>query len=847
MAKVRQFVAPAATDDEIRGMLDLAQWPQVVAAADNRLIADGNDAEALNFRGIALMALKQHGKAVANYNRLLKLVGDEPRFLLNAGVANIGYKRNKRARKTLEAAYAAMPENLAVRYHLGRLEIIEDRYPEALEHLSAVDHAIPGEPEVLKLLAVCLRELGKLPEAVGACEAALKEAPGDPWLRNCIAICLARMGYFHEATRRVAQIIESLPVEKQSIFDLGTECQEQGSPHLGIEYFKKLYAYFPDDVDACVNLGICLQMFGQLGEALYYYNKAIGIAHDCAEALARAGSIYESIKDYGKALEYYNKALEYDPNHVDTMARLATRKKVMGQIDDAKALLRDAIKLDPTRMQLYLTLVAFLKEADEFDEAESVLVQAEKRWPSAQEVRHARADLCLKRADIAGAMSVFREILAEQPRSSDAMSGMLFCMNYDPELTPEALAEAYKEWDKRFNARYRDRVATFRNDPDPDRKLRIGYVSGDFRSHSVGFFAEPILEHHDHERFEIYCYANHNYVDSMTAKFMHFADHWRWILDLNDEAVLEMIRMDEIDILIDLSNHTAYHRLYMFARRAAPVQMTWIGMPTTTGVSAIDYRITDERMDPPGMTEALHAEKLLRLVSGWCYRPSEEGKDLPVGDLPALRNGHLTFASFNAFGKINTKVITLWGKMFHAIPDAILWMATGGKDDDEKLNEKVRRVFADCGFPMERLRLFGKKPMKQYLEFHSEIDIALDPFPYNGGTVTAHAIWMAVPVLSLAGRKSIQRMGATMMGAVGLSDFVVDSEEAYVEVGKRWARDLPGLAKIRASLRETMLASPLMDAVLVTRDLEEKFKEVWADWCENAEKAEETTVADQSV
>ncbi|MDK2124346.1 tetratricopeptide repeat protein [Parachitinimonas caeni] len=829
------------SDDIIEQQLQAGDWPAAGRMVTTRLQHNSDDAEALSYQGILYLIDKDYEAAAESFDKARRLLPEEARFHLNAGVARLSADKPKEAREPLEAAAAISPEDFAVNAQLGRLNIMDSRYPEALGHLLRATEKEPEQVEVLRLLAVCQRELGQLPLAIQTCEKALAYAPGDPWLRNCIAICMVRMGHFAEATRRVSQIIEGLPPEKDILFSLGLECQEQGSPHLGIEYLRKLYALFPNDVDACVNLGITLQTFGQAGEALFYFNKATQIADDCAEAYCRCGMVYESVRDYPRAMEAYEKALKADPKHVDTLARLASRRKEAGKVAEAKEMLREAIALNPDWEQLYLNLIAFCKETEDYEEAETLQQEAEKRWPSAQEVRHSRADLYLKRADIAGAMAEFRAILAEQPRNPDAMSGMLFCMNYDPDMSPEALADAYKDWDTRFNAHYRDRVVDFANDPDPDRKLRIGYVSGDFRGHSVGFFAEPILEHHDHQHFEIYCYANHNYIDNMTRKFIRFADNWRWIHDLTDEAVLEMIRLDQIDILIDLSNHTAFHRLYMFARRAAPIQMTWIGMPTTTGLSAIDYRITDARMDPPGMTEALHSEKLLRLVSGWCYRPNDEGRATEVGELPALRNGHLTFASFNAFGKINTRVITLWGRMLQAIPGAVLYMATGGKDDDEVLNEKVRSVFADCGFPVERLRLFGKKPMAEYLAFHNEIDIALDPFPYNGGTVTAHALWMAVPVLSLAGRKPIQRMGATMMGAVDLAaEFVANDEGGYVALAERWASDLPGLARIRAELRGHLQASPLMDAELVTRDLERQLRRVWQEWCQKQEQPEVT-------
>ncbi|MFC4161612.1 tetratricopeptide repeat protein [Chitinimonas lacunae] len=827
-----------ADDQTIEDWLQQGHWQQAREAANARLSERADDTEALNYLGILALVDEQPEQAADYFREAITFAPEVARYQLNAGIALLGARHLVDARPYLERALELAPEDFVVNFQLGRLEMAEGRYHEALVRLAAADRIFPDEVEVLRLMASCLRDIGRFSEAITTCSRAIAKIPDDPWLRNCIALCLIRSGNFQDGFRRIVQLVESMPPDAEQLLNLGFECQEQGSPHAALEYFRKAYHYHPENVSVCVNLGLTMRAFGNPGEALFYFKKATELVDDCADAYCHAGTIYESVRDFAKAVESYEKALEIDPKHAEAMARLASRRKESGRLEEAKELLRKAIELNPDWLQPYLNLIGFLKESDQFDEALEVLTKADERWSTVQEVRATHADLCLKRGDIEGAMAIYRQILAEQPRNPDAMSGMLFCMNYDATMTPEQLADAYKDWDRRFNAHWRAQMPTFRNDPSPERRLRIGYVSGDFRGHSVGFFAEPILETHNHEQFEIFCYANHNYTDRLTARFMQMADHWRWTHQLSDDAVLEMIRLDEIDILIDLSNHTAYNRLHMFARRGAPIQMTWIGMPTTTGVSAIDYRITDARMDPPGMTEHLHAEQLLRLVSGWCYRPPKEGQDLEIGELPALRNGYLTLASFNAFGKINTLVISLWARLFQHVDNAVLYMATGGKDDDKDLNDKVRAVFANCGFPVERLRLFGRKELHDYLVFHNEIDIALDPFPYNGGTVTAHALWMGVPVLSLPGRKPIQRMGASMLGSVGLEEFLAKDEQDYIDIAASFANDLPRLAEIRRTLRPTMLASPLMDAELVTRDLEAAMRQVWREWCERQDAPE---------
>lgn len=309
------------------------------------------------------------------------------------------------------------------------------------------------------------------------------------------------------------------------------------------------------------------------------------------------------------------------------------------------------------------------------------------------------------------------------------------------------------------------------------------------------------------------------------------ADHWRSIHDLPDEAVIEMIRLDEIDILIDLSNHTAYHRLYMFGRKPAPIQMTTIGMPTTTGLSAIDWRITDKWMDPEGLTESFHSEKLLRILSGWCYRPSDEAVDLPVSELPALNKGYVNFASFNAFGKINPIVLSLWADLLKAIPTARLCIATGGSAENEKLNRQIRQACKKLGMPSDRLTLLPRLPLRAYFEYHNQVDVVLDAFPYTGATVTAHALWMGVPVITLAGPNSIHRSATSMMNSVGLPEFVAESKQQYIEIAKHLCDNTSKLASIRRKLRTKMQKSPLMNGKLVTADLEKNLRIIWQDWC----------------
>lgn len=803
-----------------------------------RLEYSDTDAEAWFYQGACAMVARKFYAAAQSFARAARLAPVESRHLIARAAACLAADKPRQALIYVNKALKLHPDDPAARINQIQALLRLRRFSAALQAADEFYDAHSELVEACQYKGEVLRLSGRMPEAVAWYVKALKLDPDNLPMQVDVAVCRAHFGDWPGAMSSITEMIEKLPEEADLLCRLGIRAQEGGSPLIAVQFFKRAFAVSPDHLSTCVNFGVTVQGLGNPGESLFYFQRALELDKKCAPAWYFSGVAYSTLKLTDKAETCFENCLKYDRRHAEAMAHLAGLKKDKGKADEGKELLRKAIDANPKWLQSYLNLYQFLKEDDQYEEAEAVLDRAEKRGKREEGVRFARADLHLRRGDIPGANTIYREILEGQPQNPDAMSGLLFCSNYDPELTPEQVAEAYKKWDERF-VRWRAPKADFRfpNQADPERKIRLGYLSGDFRQHSVAFFSEKILENHDHSKFEVFCYANQRGGDYITQRMMPYADHWRWVVELSDDALLEMIHMDQIDVLIELSNHTAGHRLYLMGRKPAPIQMTWLGMPTTTGVSAIDYRITDEMMDPEGMTEHLHAEKLLRLVSGWCYKPPKDAENEPVAETPALRKGHLTFASLNAFGKINLNVVRLWGRILREIPDAELYVATGGKDGDTELEKTVRRNCEECGVPLDRLHLMGRKPFSEYFKFHGEVDIVLDPFPYNGGTVTAHALWMGVPVLSLAGPKPIHRMGVSMLTSVGLGEFIAQSQDEYVEIAKRFAGDISRLAEIRREVRPNMEKSPLMDGEAVTRDLEGAIRRIWREWCEKNRKS----------
>ena len=359
------------------------------------------------------------------------------------------------------------------------------------------------------------------------------------------------------------------------------------------------------------------------------------------------------------------------------------------------------------------------------------------------------------------------------------------------------------------------------------RPLRIGYVSSDFRQHAVSHFIEPVLAAHDKSKFELFAYYHHTVVDDMTKRIQSHVSHWRSLVGKSDADIAAMIRADSIDILIDLAGHTATNRLPIFARKPAPLQVAWLGYPNTTGLSTMDYRITDAFADPRGMTEAFHTEKLHRMPD--CFSCFRAPADAPaVAPLHAMRTGRVTFGSFNNFAKITPEVISVWSNILKRIPTSTLFLKY--KDlESVPMTQFIHHQFMTRGVLVSQLRIQGDDASHvEHMARYNNIDIALDPFPYNGTTTTLDALWMGAPVITLEGASHVGRVGVSQMSNLGLQELIAHNQSEYVEIAVALANDLPRLAALRAGMRERMLASPLMNVARFTSNLEQGYEQMWA-------------------
>lgn len=430
----------------------------------------------------------------------------------------------------------------------------------------------------------------------------------------------------------------------------------------------------------------------------------------------------------------------------------------------------------------------------------------------------------------------YAQALALPPQRPELFSNYLLLSHLAADPQPRALCEMHQRYGALMSASVKPRhSARYRGVPDPERLLRIGYVSRNFLRHSVGFFIEPVIAQHDRSRYRVYCYYTHEVVDETTQRIEKLADVWRHVSGDDDATLAARIGDDQIDILVDLGGHTKLNRLGVFARRPAPVQMTWIGYPDTTGLPAIDYRITDAIADPAPGADALHTERLLRLDAPFlAYQP-------PL-DSPAVasrESGTLTFGSFNMLAKLNDPMLALWARILEAVPGSRVLLKSSAFRHGETVSRVLER-FGVHGVDPERIELRDWTADRAlHLAAYGEIDIALDTFPYNGTTTTCEALWMGVPVVTLAGEVHMSRVGATLLAAAGLRDLVAGSAEDYVRIAVALARDTTRRRTLRGDLRQRLAASPLLDHTGFSRKLERAMRLAWRQWCASQAPARE--------
>lgn len=552
--------------------------------------------------------------------------------------------------------------------------------------------------------------------------------------------------------------------------------------------------------------------------------------HARALALAQAG-------DPEAAAAQYAAAIAEHPGNPGLLVNASNVFKSLGRIDQAREQLKQALAIAPDLAGGWYNLGILYQETWWLEEALEAFLRAHA-------IEKPRGDTALCRTltmsiglalQQSGQWRRSRQFLEEAAAAfpqaaADYIRLALFTWVEDDEATPEERLEAHVRWAKRYADPVLPAAVAHRNTREPERPIRVGFVSGDFRSHAVSIFFEPLLRHHDRNALQVTCYDNTRNTDAVTEILKGIAPRWCSISDCSDEALAAKIRDDGIDVLVDLSGHTARNRLNAFALKPAPIQITWLGSRLGTGMAAMDYRLTDAHVDPPGISEGRHRERLLRLSgSQWCYGELHTSPE--VSPLPLAANGHVTFGSFNLVDKLNDEVQKTWAEILNALPGSRLVMVgiPFGSFRDRLLDR-----WQALGISKERIDLHGYLRREQFQAAHHEVDIALDSFPYNGGTTTCESLWMGVPVLAIAGTSTSGRTSISLLTAAGLQDWLAPDREGYVRMAIARSADPDSLARLRAGMRNHLRASPLMDGAAFARDFEGALSRAWRAWCSEA-------------
>lgn len=636
-----------------------------------------------------------------------------------------------------------------------------------------------------------------------------------------------RLGRLEQARVLCRKALELAPDHPDALRLLGAIALQAGRHRRAETLLRRAMELLPEHPQVRLHLGMALEGCGRLDEAVDAYKACMALEPESAEPYARFGNLLKDNGQLREAMACYAGALRRDPNHFAALVNMGGALLELGRGRDAVDLSNRAVELRPEAVRPHLHLGAALHDAWRTQEAESAYLHALELEPQHAGAMNNLGVLMRDQGKISESLSWFQKSWHADPDFSIARSNYLFTRQY---LVDEP-RDTYLIEAQRFGHDVADpltlRARPHDNDPDPERPLRVGYLSGDLRRHAVSSFLLPLLSSHHAEKVDFYCYANNPYSDGTTDYLQSICDHWRDVRPLGDLEAAELIREDRIDLLVDLSGHSAHNRLLVTARRPAPVQAVWLGYFDTTGMRGVDWLVADRHVCPE-KDDRYYVEEVHRLpTSFWCYAPPEVAVE--TTDMPFFSRKNVTFGCFNNTAKINKSVVDAWAAILRQVSGSELLLQSASFADPV-VRDRYQRMFDDRGVK-DRVAFRPHMELRGYLASYHEVDLALDPFPYGGGATTADALWMGVPVVSLRGKRFSGRLSASILEAAGLGDLATRSMDDYIRIAVDLARDPARLAMLRQGLRSRVLASPLCDAERFTTEMEAAYRSMWKHWC----------------
>jgi len=651
----------------------------------------------------------------------------------------------------------------------------------------------------------------------------LDREPAQPETLHLLGVLKNQMGDPKAGAELIRQAIAIQPVRLEYHNSLGNALRAQGDLRAAAATYEHALSLNPRSVEVLTNLGALMEEGGNLEDASLCYLRALEINPAYGDAHFTLANLLKKVGNFAEAVNHYERAITPGGDYAgEALNNLGTALRYLGRPAEAVERFRRAIKLRPRSFEAHLNLADSLEEAGRLEEAARMYQTAIGFRPDSAVAYSGAAGVMQDQGRAERATATYRKAIELAPDNPVLHSNLLLHLHYDPQPSAQEILDAHHEWAARHGQVPRAKLPG--RDRDPDRPLRIGFVSPDFRRHPVGFFLLPVLGCRRREGFEFICYSDVAVPDVTTERLSEGGDRWRSTFSLTDDALTEIILHDGIDILIDLAGHTRRNRLPVFARKCAPVQITWAGYPDTTGLPQMDYLITDRWQTPAG-SEKWFVEKILRMPDGYVSYLAPDYTP-PAGPSPCAHNGHVTFGCFNRLAKINTETVILWARLLRECNGSRLVLRSHGLGDQAVIR-RYKKMFSSEGVDPSRLDLLDACPHQELLAAYRAIDVALDPFPYSGGLTTCEALWMGVPVVTLAGDRLASRHSASHLSNVGLADLVAATPEEYLSI----ARDLAGggarLAELRAGLRERVASSPLGNGDLFADNLLALLRNAW--------------------
>jgi protein O-GlcNAc transferase len=708
--------------------------------------------------------------------------------------------RLAQAQEQYRTIIATEPTNAVALHMLGLIQSHAGHHAEAEQLFLRAIAADPNSPETHNNLAISQLAMGNAAESAASARRALALRPDYGQAFSSLGSAMMNLGRPDDAIAAFGRAVEISRDSPVALYNLGTALARAGKTDRAIDAYHRALVLRPNYANCHFNLGNALRQKGLLEQAAAAYQQAATLRPDYFQALNNLGVILQFLRRYDEALPILRRAMELSPTSADAHNNVGALLRDMHQSDAAISACRKAAELNPDSVAVHANLGALYKDQGLLDQA----------------------------------VAEYDKVLALRPSDSSSHSNLLYTIIYHRAYDGTSLLRAHRDWNDRHAKPLGAAASPHTNDRAPDRRLRVGYVSPDFRQHCQSFFTLPLFSNHDRTNFEIFCYADVPAPDSMTERIKTYVDHWQPVVAIGDEKLAQLIRADQIDVLVDLSVHMGGNHLLAFARKPAPVQITWLGYPGTTGMDAMDWRLSDPYLDPPassgdaerpGPNDGFYSERTYRLSDTfWCYDPLTV--DPVPNDLPALDKDSVTFGCLNNLCKLNDEVLALWSRVLLAVPRSVLLVRV----PPVSAQRRVLATLQQLGIDPARVQLVDNQSRLDYLKTYHRIDIALDTFPYNGHTTSIDAFWMGVPVVTLIGRTVVGRAGWSQLSNLGLTELAATDADQFVAIAKDLAENLLRLNELRDGLRQRLQESPLMDAPRFARSIESAYRQMWHQW-----------------